>query len=110
MLKITWGEVLGSVKLGGGFQNHAGDYLGGGGEEGRPSSRTRSPHTLKLNSEWSADGSTYREGGGTLVVEALERSPDLFEVPTILDDHVKRTVISQQMLWIAYQLFAIGCI
>ena len=68
MLKITWGEVLGSVKLGGGFQNHAGDYLGGGGEEGRPSSRTRSPHTLKLNSEWSADGSTYREGGGTLLV------------------------------------------
>ena len=34
----------------------------------RPSSRTRSPHTLKLNSEWSADGSTYQKGGGTLVV------------------------------------------
>ena len=30
MLKIIWGEVLGSVKLGGGFQNHAKDYLVGG--------------------------------------------------------------------------------
>ena len=30
MPKITWVEVLGSVKLGGGFQNDAEDYLGGG--------------------------------------------------------------------------------
>ena len=50
----------------------------------RPSSRTRSPHTLKLNSEWSADGSTSQKGGGTLIVvfvSYLQSPPDGVFVP-----------------------------